>query len=124
MLNHLFQHSSHDMPRLAVTVMLCGLLCLSLQDALIKIASSQTTLWQLQSIRAVVNIALVWLLSRRLMAGLSLRPKRVGVVFMRSMFQVAALTFFFGGAPFLSLAQMAGGLYTFPLFVGLSLIHI
>lgn len=107
------------MPRLAVTVMLCGLLCLSLQDALIKIASSQTTLWQLQSIRAVVNIALVWLLSRRLMAGLSLRPKRVGVVFMRSMFQVAALTFFFGGAPFLSLAQMAGGLYTFPLFVGL-----
>jgi len=119
MLNHLFQITNDDMPRLAVIAMLCGLFCLSLQDALIKIASNQTTLWQLQSIRALVNIVLVWVISRAVMDGLSLIPKRTGVVFLRSLFQVAALTLFFGGAPFLSLAQMAGGLYTFPLFVGL-----
>lgn len=119
MLKHLFQHSTTDTPRLAIVAMLCGLLCLSLQDALIKMASSQTTLWQLQSIRALVNIVLVWTISRRVMPGLSLQPKRIGVVTMRSLFQVAALTLFFGGAPFLTLAQMAGGLYTFPLFVGL-----
>ena len=119
MLNHLFQSSTNDMPRLAVVAMLCGLLCLSLQDGLIKMASSQTTLWQLQSFRALLNIILVWTISRRVMSGLSLRPKRIGVVTLRSLLQVGALTLFFGGAPFLSLAQMAGGLYTFPLFVGL-----
>lgn len=107
------------MPRLAIIAMLCGLLCLSLQDALIKMASNQTTLWQLQSFRAMINVVLVWTISRRMMPGLSLRPRRIGVVTMRSLFQVGALTLFFGGAPFLTLAQMAGGLYTFPLFVGL-----
>ena len=99
--------------------MLCGLVCLSLQDALIKIVSVETTLWQLQSYRALLNIVLVWLLTRQLMPGMSIVPKRPAIVAMRSMFQVGALTLFFGGAPFLTLAQMAGGLYTFPLFVGL-----
>jgi len=99
--------------------MLCALVCLSLQDALIKIISVETTLWQLQSWRALLNIALVWLIARQFMPGMSIKPKRPAIVAMRSMFQVGALTLFFGGAPFLTLAQMAGGLYTFPLFVGL-----
>ena len=98
--------------------MLCALVCLSLQDGLIKIISVKTTLWQLQSYRALLNIALVWLIARKLMPGMSLKPKRPAIVAMRSLFQVGALTLFFGGAPFLTLAQMAGGLYT------LSLIHI
>ena len=99
--------------------MLLALVCLSLQDALIKIISVDTTLWQLQSYRALLNIALVWVIVRQLMPDMSVKPKRPAIVAMRSMFQVGALTLFFGGAPFLSLAQMAGGLYTFPLFVGL-----
>lgn len=119
MLNHLFQNSNDDNPRLAVTVMFCGLLCLSLQDAFIKMVSDKTTLWQLQSYRALVNIFFVWAISKRVMPDLTLRPKRINVVTMRSIFQVGALTLFFGGAPFLTLAQMAGGLYTYPLFVGL-----
>ena len=118
-LNALLQVTSGDSPRLAVIVMLCGLSCLSLQDALVKIISVDTTLWQIQSIRAAVNIVLVLLLSRALKNQLVLLPKRPAVVAMRAFFHVCALTFFFGAAPFLSLAQMAGGLYTFPLFVGL-----
>ena len=99
--------------------MLGGLVCLSLQDGLIKIISIETTLWQLQAYRALLNIALVYFIARQLMPGMSIKPKRPAIVAMRSMFQVGALTLFFGGAPFLTLAQMAGGLYTFPLFVGL-----
>lgn len=98
--------------------MLCGLLCLSLQDALIKMISTSTTLWQLQTLRATCNLLLLCLLARQIMPGASLKPQRVGAVALRSLFQVGALTLFFSGAPFLTLAQMAGGLYTFPLFVG------
>lgn len=118
-LSTLLQVPTGDSPRLAVVVMLCGLSCLSLQDALIKIISVESTLWQIQSIRAAVNILLVFLLSRALQNQLVLLPKRPAVVAMRALFHVCALTLFFGAAPFLSLAQMAGGLYTFPLFVGL-----
>lgn len=119
MINRLFSPQQDDQVGLAITLMLGGLVCLSLQDGLIKIISVDTTLWQLQAYRALLNIALVYFIARRLMPGISIKPKRPAIVAMRSMFQVGALTLFFGGAPFLSLAQMAGGLYTFPLFVGL-----
>jgi drug/metabolite transporter (DMT)-like permease len=119
LISRFFSHHQEDQIGIAITLMLLALVCLSLQDALIKIISVDTTLWQLQSYRALLNIALVWLIVRQLMPDMSVKPKRPAIVAMRSMFQVGALTLFFGGAPFLSLAQMAGGLYTFPLFVGL-----
>lgn len=119
MISRFFTHHQDDQIGLAISLMLCGLVCLSLQDGLIKIISVHTTLWQLQSWRALLNIALVWLIARQLMPDMSIKPKRPAIVAMRSLFQVGALTLFFGGAPFLTLAQMAGGLYTFPLFVGL-----
>ena len=119
LISRFFSHHKDDQLGLAIVLMLCALVCLSLQDGLIKIISVETTLWQLQFYRALLNIALVWLIARKLMPGMSLKPKRPAIVAMRSLFQVGALTLFFGGAPFLTLAQMAGGLYTFPLFVGL-----
>jgi drug/metabolite transporter (DMT)-like permease len=119
LISRLFSPQQDDQIGLAITLMLGGLVCLSLQDGLIKIISIETTLWQLQAYRALLNIALVYFIARQLMPGMSIKPKRPAIVAMRSMFQVGALTLFFGGAPFLSLAQMAGGLYTFPLFVGL-----
>jgi len=119
LISRFFTHHQDDQIGLAISLMLCGLVCLSLQDGLIKIISVHTTLWQLQSWRALLNIALVWLIARQLMPDMSIKPKRPAIVAMRSLFQVGALTLFFGGAPFLTLAQMAGGLYTFPLFVGL-----
>jgi drug/metabolite transporter (DMT)-like permease len=119
LISRLFSPQQDDQIGLAITLMLGGLVCLSLQDGLIKIISIETTLWQLQAYRALLNIALVYFIARQLMPGMSIKPKRPAIVAMRSMFQVGALTLFFGGAPFLTLAQMAGGLYTFPLFVGL-----
>ncbi len=119
LLSRFFSNHQDDQIGLSISLMLCGLVCLSLQDGLIKIISVETTLWQLQSYRALLNIALVWLITRQLMPDMSIKPKRPAIVAMRSLFQVGALTLFFGGAPFLTLAQMAGGLYTFPLFVGL-----
>lgn len=109
--------SAEDQPSLAVASMLTGLLALSLQDAIGKLLSEHLTLWQFQAVRAVFNILFLLLLARWTMQGFSLRPKRFSFVFLRSLFHVAALMFFFGSSPFLTMAEMAGGLYTFPLFV-------
>ena len=38
---------------------------------------------------------------------------------LRSLFLVGAMVFFFGGIPFLSLSEIAAGLYVFPLFIAL-----
>ncbi len=97
--------------------MLIGLFALSLQDSIGKLLSDHISLWQFQTVRAVFNILFVYLLARWTMQGFSLRPNRLPPVLLRSAFHVAALMFFFGSAPFLTMAEMAGGLYTFPLFV-------
>jgi drug/metabolite transporter (DMT)-like permease len=46
-------------------------------------------------------------------------PRRWLAVAMRSLVMVVCMFCFFSGSPFLSVAQMAAGLYTYPLFVSL-----
>lgn len=97
--------------------MLIGLFVLSLQDALGKILSSHLSLWQFQSSRALLNVIFVLLLARLTMRGFHLLPHNKLAVFFRSLMHVGAMMCFFGSAPFLTMAEIAGGLYTFPLFV-------
>lgn len=106
-----------DQPAFAVVSMLIGLLALSLQDALGKILSSHLSLWQFQSSRALLNVLFVLLLARLTMRGFHLIPHNKLAVFFRSLMHVGAMMCFFGSAPFLTMAEIAGGLYTFPLFV-------
>jgi drug/metabolite transporter (DMT)-like permease len=97
--------------------MLAGLMALSLQDSLGKILTQHISLWQFQTLRAALNVLFVLLLARVTMRGFRLLPRNGFPVFIRSLLHVAALMCFFGSAPFLTMAEMAGGLYTFPLFV-------
>lgn len=106
-----------ESPLLAIGLMLFALVMLSAQDALVKTISSSTTLWQFQLFRSGLNIVLVLLVGRLILSSQSLKPVRPSVVMIRSLFHVGALCFFFAGAPYLLLAEMAAGLYTFPLFV-------
>lgn len=117
MLKRILSPGSAVSPFLAIGLMLTALIMLSAQDALVKTISDSTTLWQFQLFRSTLNIILVLLLGRVLMSEQSLRPVRFRVVALRSLFHVGALCFFFAGAPYLLLAEMAAGLYTFPLFV-------
>ena len=64
-------------------------------------------------------ITFVFLLAK---AGGGLRlliPKNWRAVYLRAVLLTVCMFFFFSGAPFLSVAQMAAGLYTYPLFVSL-----
>ena len=54
--------------------------------------------------------------------GVGLRaifPKQLILVCFRSLLLVMCMFFFFAAAPFLSISQMAAGLYTYPLFVSM-----
>lgn len=106
-----------DHPTLAATIMVVSLFLLALQDSLVKLASTDISLWQFQMMRAGFNLAMLGLLARFIWQDTSPRPKRLWAVVLRSTFLIGAMICFFGAIPFLSLSQVAAGLYVFPLFV-------
>ena len=111
--------SSSDNPPFAAGFMVSALALLSLQDAIIKLTSDSLSIWQFQSLRSLINISLL-LAGAALFAGWrQLPPRRLGAVALRSLFLVGAMLCFFSGIPFLSLAEIASGLYLFPLIVAL-----
>jgi len=90
---------------------------LAFQDSLVKLISSDVSLWQYQFLRAAFNLVMLVALTRLFWGTEGLRPKRLWAVALRSLLLGVAITLFFGGLPFLSLANVAAGLYVFPLFV-------
>jgi len=99
--------------------MVGSLFMLAFQDSLVKLISSDVSLWQYQLLRASFNLILLVVMTRLFWGTQGLRPKRWRAVVLRSLLLGAAMTLFFGGIPFLSLANVAAGLYVFPLFVAL-----
>ena len=115
----LFERPSGDRPLLALVLLLTGVFALAFQDSLVKLMSSETSFWQFQTIRSIGNVVLVLLLALAggglgLLAPANWRP-----VYLRAIFLIICMFFFFSGAPYLSVTQMAAGLYTYPLFVSL-----
>ena len=108
--------STVDRPGFAATLMVIALAMLSLQDGFVKLTSSDVSLWQFQMLRAIVSLSLLVLLSCFVSSG-GFKPKRLWAVVLRSALLATAMIFLFGGAPFLTLAEMGAGLYVFPLFV-------
>jgi drug/metabolite transporter (DMT)-like permease len=108
---------NEDHPALAASLMVGSLCLLALQDSLVKLASADISLWQFQSMRAGFNLAILIVLARFIWGNSSPRPRRLWTVVLRSTFLICAMVCFFGAIPFLSLSQVAAGLYVFPLFV-------
>ena len=104
---------------MAIGLLMIGVFALAFQDSLVKLMSSETSFWQFQTLRSIGNVGIVIML-----AGLSgsyalLLPVKWRVVLLRSTFLTICMFFFFSGAPFLTVTQMAAGLYTYPVFVSL-----
>ncbi len=100
--------------------MVFALALLGLQDAIIKLTSSSVSIWQFQLLRSAFNLSLVAIVAIVMQTDLRrLPPKRFLPVAARSLFLVGAMLCFFSGVPFLSLAEIAAGLYLFPLVVTL-----
>ncbi|MBL94622.1 MAG: Riboflavin transporter [Alphaproteobacteria bacterium MarineAlpha3_Bin5] len=111
---------SGDRPSFAATILVSALFVLGFQDALVKTISPDVSLWQFQLVRSLFNtiliIAVMLVSSSQI---ITFKPNRIGPVALRGFLQCAAMCFFFGAIPFLSLAEVAAGLYVFPLFVAI-----
>ena len=98
-------------------MLIVGVIILSLQDSLIKYMASETSFWQLQFIRSIGNIILLFLIAK-LTNGINiLFPLKWKPVYLRALTMTTCMFCFFAASPKLSFAQMAAGLYTFPIFV-------
>jgi drug/metabolite transporter (DMT)-like permease len=115
----LFGSSTGDNPYRAMSLLLFGVIVLALQDSLIKFIAPQTSFWQMQTIRAFGNTGLIIGLAIATRGLKSLVPQNWKPVYLRGTMLSMCMFFFFAGAPFLSVAQMAAGLYTYPLFVSI-----
>ena len=113
----IFEGSSTDRPGLAAGLMVGALVILAVQDSIVRLAGADTTLWQFQFIRSCGNLVLLLVLARVIWGTAPKRPKRFWAVALRSLLQLSAMMFFYGGVPRLTLAEMGAGLYTYPIFV-------
>ena len=109
---------------MAIGLLMVGVFVLAFQDSLVKFMSSETSFWQFQTLRSIGNVSFAVLL-----AGLSgsfslLLPVKFRAVLLCSSFLLICMFFFFAGAPFLSISQMAAGLYTYPIFVSMLVIPV
>ncbi len=115
----LFDRPVGDRPLAALALVLTGVFVLALQDSLVKLMSSDTSFWQFQTLRSIGNLGLIVLLAVCSGNIGLIWPHNWRPVCLRAMFLTVCMFFFFAGVPYLSLAQMAAGLYTYPLFVSL-----
>ena len=120
----IFNAPDGDRPSFAMLLLIIGVFVLALQDSLIKYISPTTSFWQVQVIRATGNLALIAALAFISGSLSRILPQNWRPVYFRGLMQALCMFCFFAGAPFLSIAQMAAGLYTYPLFVSLLAIPI
>ena len=114
-----FQHTGSDRPMTAIGLLMIGVFVIAFQDSLFKFMSSETSFWQFQTLRSIGNVSFAVVLALLSGSLALLRPVNWRAVILRSSLLMVCMFCFFSGAPFLSIAQMAAGLYTYPIFVSL-----
>jgi len=109
---------------MALVLLLTGVFAIAFQDSLVKLMSGHTSFWQFQILRSLGNLGFVTMLAF-FSGGIGLLiPRNWRPVYLRAGILLVCMFCFFSGAPYLSVAQMAAGLYTYPLFISLLAIPI
>ena len=112
----LFSHAEEDRPLIAIALLLLATFILALQDTLMKLMASETSFWQIQILRSTGNIIISTMLAAAAGGLILLKPRNLKGVLLRSTFLAVTMFLFFSGAPFLTVTEMAAGLYTYPIF--------
>lgn len=105
--------------RNAVPMMLMGMTCFAVQDAMVKLVSDEVSIWQFHLCRAVIVLGLISAMvgAFRPMSGIKL--VNPGCAALRSVFMSMAFILFYLAMPFVSLSQAAAAFFTGPLFITL-----
>ena len=115
----LFEHPGGDRPWPALALLLTGVFALALQDSLVKLMSGDTSFWQFQTLRSIGNLSFILILALASGSLGLIAPRNWRPVYLRAALLTVCMFCFFAGAPYLTVPQMAAGLYTYPLFVSL-----
>lgn len=110
-------NNSSDNVKLAISAIIFAVFSLSLGDAIIKSISVSFPLWQLYVLRSVIAIPLLLIFIKWRHSGLSLKPKAIGWVLLRSFFMAVMLATYYIALPHLQLSVAAAAYNTLPLFI-------
>jgi len=84
-------------------------------DNYVRVIAAEAGLWQFHLLRSCMAAVLFALAA--VVFGLRLKPRNLRAVVLRSLIHAAAMLIYFGCLAFLTVAQVAAGLFTAPIFV-------
>ena len=106
-----------DQVTLGILIILASVAVLSLGDALIKLKSTDFSLWQIFALRSA--FALPCFFAIAILARRRLKPQNTGWVSLRAVLLVTGWITYYGALPWLDLGTAAVAVYTNPIFTAL-----
>jgi len=109
-----------DKLALGITLMVTAVFMMSIQEALFKQFSADLSLWQIFTLRGLLALPLLFIIALARRQHSSLWPQAMSTwSLLRSLFMTLMFIAMYSAIPFISLATVAAGIYTAPVFVTL-----
>ena len=96
-------------------LLVTGISIFGLTDNFTMIVSDQVGVGQFHFSRSLFSVVMVFVMAR--FFGMSVMPKRWGVVLLRTMFVALSMLLYFSVIPMMPIAEAGAGLFTSPIFV-------
>ena len=104
---------------LGISLIVCAVFTMALQDAVVKYVSADLPLWQIYTLRSFIAIPMLVAAVFVLGGATTLRPRSLSWAMLRGGLLVAMYIAFYAALPFLELSLVAAAYYTGPLFITL-----
>lgn len=111
--------TNSDNISLAIFAIICGVLALSLGDAMIKQFSGEFALWQIFVLRSLISVPVLVVFIKTRRRFVSLLPVHMGWTTLRSLMLTFQWVAYYIALPHVELSIAAAGFYTLPLFIAL-----
>jgi drug/metabolite transporter (DMT)-like permease len=100
-----------------IGLILIAMMAFSTQDVAVKLVAPEVSLWQLQAVRSLATLVLLFLLVAAMGKPGAVRPKSLRWPLVRAGFMCGSYLCFYASLPLLPLSQAAATFFTGPLFI-------